>query len=226
MIVLHSLAHSDPRHGPGAELASGYTERQFARDVAPALVATMEASGHSVEQYSGDLRKTIRQMYNHQKMCMDNNRPHVSIEVHFNTTPMEHCTRCGTERRTGTVCPSCGAPPSIGWRWGPTAMYWRYSAQALVLATSIIQALCEIMPWAHRRKPIGLPDRDYGTKAWVEDLEPPSVLVEAGFAPDPKFARYIQDPAGPAAVGQAIGQAVCDWCRLYYRDRPVSRWGQ
>lgn len=224
MIVLHSYAHSDPRNGPGAELASGYTERQFARDVAPALVATLEASGHTVETYRGDLRKTIRQMYAHQKLCMDNNNPWCSVEVHFNQTPLEHCVQCGAERRTGTVCQSCGAGPSQMWRWGPSALYWAYSMQSLVLATSIIQALCEIMPWSHRRKPIPLPSAQYGRKAWVEDLAPPAVLVEAGFAPDYRFAEFIEDDAGPAAIGQAIGQAVCDLA-IYYRDRPVSRWG-
>jgi len=224
VIVLHSLAHSDPRNGPGAETASCLTERQFARRVAPALVATLEANDHSVETYHGDLRKTIRQMYQHQRLLMDNGTPWCAVEVHFNQTPMEHCVDCGAERRTGTVCPSCGAAPSQRWLWGPTAMYWAYSMQSLVLATAVIQALCDIMPWAHRRKPIPLPSAQYGRKAWVEDLEPPAVLVEAGFAPDPKFSAYIDDDAGPAAIGQAIGQAIHDW-GLYYRDRPVSRWG-
>ena len=227
MIVLHSYAHSDPDNNRMAETGSGLTERQFAKMVAPALTLTLEARGHQVRHYSGDLGKTIRRMHYDETTIMDNGARWCCVEVHFNDTPREHCVRCGAERRTGTVCPKCGAPPSIGWTWGPTAMCWLNSLHSLDLASTIIDALRDLMPWTQRldrKKPIALPDPRYGRKAWVEDLEPPAVLVECGFAADRHFAEFIQDPAGPPAIGQCIADAICDW-EIRHRDRPLDRWG-
>jgi len=227
-VLLYSLAHSDPKKGPGATTIGGLTEQELAEDVAAGIQTRLaNETGITLERFGGSVRAKVDRMRTVVRAMQRLEMKYASLEVHFNMPPTEHCHRCGHPGPMGVVCRYCGRLPDRPWRLGHTALVSRWAPSSHELADCVLDAITEALPWSQRQAMIMLPDQRYGTKDWPERMWPPAALIECGFGCDPEFSDYVTERVNRLGLGVVIANGVLrfleqtdsvapkDWGRVY-----------
>jgi hypothetical protein len=219
---------------PGAVVNGIITENYVATIAKDGFLGKLKSTNWEIEIIKGKLTQQVKTLTDKIKKIKEQKIPWVTVELCFNTTPLEDCPNKNCyvmlgakviprQIHQGTPCVTCGTPSSTKWKFGHSCTVRRDSANSSFLGNSILESLCRYMPHSTRLPLVQVPSENNPGGKLVRDVPAPLAIIKAGYSNDPFFIDWISDKKNQMAYGFAVAEGILNWSK-YFVTVDIDKW--